>query len=215
MISHTNKFIFIHINCCGGNSIEKALKTYGYRQPYNIDPDKLKCLKHPFNRAASMHMTGLEFYKCYGKDVWSSYYKFAFVRNPFSRMVNYFAKRARRYHLEHTVNDFKKILLNLDYDDIIYRRGHDGYRMKTSCFHWLSDHEEKRLLDIDFIGKLENLQNDFNIVSDKLRIPQQQLPHVNKSDHKHYTEYYDEEAKQIVASRFAKDIQHFGYKFGD
>ena len=37
-------------------------------------------------------------------------------------------------------------------------------------------------LDIDFIGKMENFQEDMNKVFKKLGIPQYSLPHTNRSE---------------------------------
>ena len=73
VISYKHKFIFIHINTCGGTSIENSLKSYGEWQPHLCDPD---LIKGPLSQA-SQHLTAQEFKSFYPKEVWDSYYKFA------------------------------------------------------------------------------------------------------------------------------------------
>ena len=39
------------------------------------------------------------------------------------------------------------------------------------------------------------------------------LPHVNRSSHRHYSSFYSEPTRQLVAERHARDIETFGYTF--
>ena len=57
-----------------------------------------------------------------------------------------------------------------------------------------------------------NLEQDFNFLREKLGI-QEELPHVNKSQHTHYQDYYNTHTQQLVAEYFKRDIELFGYSF--
>jgi len=69
------------------------------------------------------------------------------------------------------------------------------------------------LISVNFIGKFENLQNDFNNLLSKLGSENIQLPHIHKSNRSRYRTYYSEESKALVEEFYKKDIQEFGYEF--
>ena len=147
------------------------------------------------------------------------YLKFTFVRNPWSRMISnyiYWTTNPARISQLSDVwqmtranngNLWKRKIENLnDFLDMT---------KKLNNHHWEPQINFCKNFKMDFIGRFENLQQDINIVCDKIGIPRKQLPHTNNSKHKHYTEYYDDETRSIVAERYVKDIEYFGYKFGE
>lgn len=124
-----------------------------------------------------------------------NYFKFAFTRNPWDRFVS---------GMKYEYNDVSKKKM------IEILNGQSWIKIPQ---HQHVFHKNKKVLD--YTGKVENLQNDFDYVCDKIGIPQQKLPHKNKTQHKHYTEYYDDETKEMVAKHFEKDIKLFNYKYGE
>jgi hypothetical protein len=159
-----------------------------------------------FNWKSSRHDTMELYKKCNPHIDLNNYYKYTFVRNPWDRMVSWYY-----YHWngkDYRGATFKDWCKN---GFLTHWKG-AGWKNKDplDCQAWIVDKKE-----YDFIGKTENLQEGFNTVCDKIGIPRQELPHKNKSKHRHYSEYYDDETRNIVAKKYAKDIKSFGYRFGE
>jgi len=196
LISHKHKYIFIHIPRTGGTSVEFALLDYE-NVDYNLNDEvPLRTLskdnKHKFGlrRGSKQHLPLIE----YPDEQRQTYYCFTFVRNPWDLLLSEYY-----YSHDYRQTQFKDFLLSPKH---------------TSKYHLMPQHEFIND-DIDYIGRFENLQIDFNEVCDKIGIPRQQLSHSNKTVHKHYAEYYNDETRDIVAKKYAKDIEIFGYEFGE
>ena len=210
MISHKHKCIFIHIPRCGGTSMEVSMVGDNW---FIIDP-------------TTKHLIASTAKKVY-EPYWDDYFKFSFVRNPWDRMVSmtkfssFFGVHIKNGNID--ISDYLKNFPQIEIDPRSKSQGETFNPIKNSVFLNILD------LELDFVGRFETLQQDFDIVCDKIGIPQQQLPHVlsredhsdnrspqsSKTDHKHYTEYYDDETREIVAEKYARDIEYFGYKFGE
>ena len=66
---------------------------------------------------------------------------------------------------------------------------------------------------VDYVGKFENLQKDFDAICTQIPINKSQLPLANTSKHNHYKDYYNKYTKDLVAKAFQKDIEIFKYDF--
>jgi hypothetical protein len=112
-----------------------------------------------------------------------------------------------QYVLRHA-NSFEEFLLNCT--DVV----HDIDGKRSAMYNQL-DYitDERGSIIVDFVGRFENLDRDVSSVIAALGLPSRSLPLVNKSHHRHYSEYYSEETKTLVAERYSRDIQFFGYQF--
>lgn len=207
-ISHTKKFIFIKPMKVAGTSIISMLRKYcdsSFLRHVN------KTFSHPMYKINPHdHETFSEVQLELPNQV-EEYFVFSFVRNPWDRLVSQFFYLHQTNNAMRRYKKFDKNAINfLTHPFVDF--GSDIPRRYMSFYDHLKNVEGK--INLNFIGKMENLQEDSNIICDKIGIPKQQLPHNNKTKHKHYTEYYDDETREIVAQKYAKDIELFGYEFG-
>jgi hypothetical protein len=142
------------------------------------------------NFKVTHHKTFLQYKKIYNDAITEDTVLIMSIRNPFDRLVSWFFYTNKSGSFIDAVKNCSEILK----------------LPRLTSFNQGSE-------SINYI-RFENLQEDFNTICDKIGIPRQKLPHKNKTNHKHYTEYYDDETKQIVAEKYRKDIEYFGYEFG-
>ncbi|MFT6052000.1 MAG: chondroitin 4-sulfotransferase 11 [Halioglobus sp.] len=179
-------YVFVHINKTGGSSIERAL---------GISQD---------------HSTALEKYRQLGAKAWEQKFVFAVVRNPWDKVVSHYHYRVKTKQtgLDDSPIAFREWVLRcyLDRDPQYY----DQPRMFMPQWHWLIDEKGKSL--VDFVGRFENLNQDFATISDRLSLGSS-LGHVKPSSRGSYQNYYNEETQALIEASFAEDIDAFGYRF--
>jgi hypothetical protein len=214
MVLRELKCVFVHIPKTGGTSIEKVLNPEMDAVSKISDVDLFVGWSDEF-KIWMQHATMQQMNDLHREDL-TTHFKFGFVRNPWDRAVSdylWLLRDAKEISGRHTFYDylmsrgyFRKIFKN--YGSIDYRGDHILPQVD-----FLFDKNGNSL--VDFIGKTEDFEQDVNFVCDKIGIQRQELPYEKKSDRKQYLHYYSNATKEIVAEKYAKDIEHFGYKFGE
>jgi hypothetical protein len=199
LVSESHKLVFVHIQKTGGSTVHRLLQE-------RIPDIRTKAPRH---EVAIRGMPEL--------DAWDEYYKFAFVRNPWDRLVSWYSMVTKfprggnelwRY-VRNNSSTFKEFIYNCT-DEVEIRKG-VYYSFTYNQLDYVTD-ENGNLL-VDFIGRLENFDEDVQKVFNRIGIGLETVPHKNRSKHQHYSTFYTPDTEMIVRERFKRDIEYFGYEF--
>ncbi|MBU3023392.1 sulfotransferase family 2 domain-containing protein [Aestuariibacter sp. A3R04] len=210
LISHSHSLLFIHIQKTAGTSL-----THFLTQAIP-DLEELGRPHDPFIRAEALLGNSINNYKT-----------IAFVRNPFDRLVSWYTMIREHGRVLTRAEKDQNPNYNLLWQQVL--------EQSTSFSEFIENCSEAQdragwkpflynqldyLLDangnvaVDFIGRFEDLNNDVTRMCDLMCIETNHaLPHVNKSGHARYREYYNVNTRSLVEARFARDIAYFGYHF--
>jgi Sulfotransferase family len=200
MISFQKRFLFVHIPKTAGNSIQSVLRDYSEDQLVALrkEQDGIERfgLRNP-NYKIKKHSTLSEYREALSEEQFRSFYKFTCVRNPWDRMVSYYFTPTQNPETW----DRKKF------------RGIISKAVSVADYLRLDEEETDPFANVDYIVRFENLAEDFRIVCDQLAISPPTLPRYNRSTRERYSKYYDDELRELVRTRFAAEIERFGYTF--
>lgn len=215
-LSHSIRCIFVHIPKTGGSSIEQGLGMFGDWRVEDADRlfGKIRSpnLKNAgFHSAFLQHLTMPEIQRVSPGAVRDGYYSFSIVRNPWDRMVSVYSRPDP--NMVEQASDEGIELLGLSFDTFLERVGNLSHIHVLPQYIFVTDGSGRTV--VDFVGRFESLARDFARVCETLGIVRS-LPHANASpsrNSKDYRGYYTRETRAIVAERYSRDLELFGYEF--
>ena len=227
IVSHKHRFIFLKTKKTAGTSIELALsricgdddiiaplaereevlRTERGAQNWRLhgwwDSPRSLFKRRWFKFTAEdygfyNHMPAVEARALLNDDkIWRSYFKFAFDRNPWDRQVSFYHQRYRRRPAPPAFDDF------LRFDRRARLNNYDIYSLNGEVC-------------VDFVGRYENLAEDFGRVLGEIGVDKQiELPHVKSFTKVRipYQSYYTDESRAVVGDWYAREIALLGYAF--
>jgi len=131
-----------------------------------------------------------------GDEVWNSYYKFTFERNPWDKQISWYRyktkSRKERPSFESFMTDKQKALV-------------ENYSLYTT------DGE----IAVDFVGRYETLNEDLTQVLKTIGLEGAgDLPQLNVyGDGGDYRSHYNDRTRRLVEEWYEPEIKAFGYAF--
>ena len=179
-VSHAQKLAFIHVRKTGGHSLRPMLKQVT-----------------DMRNEGPYHETAPEARRRLGA-AFDDYHSFAFVRNPWDRLVSIWAARKKWKHP--AVGAFLSFDEFVERDcytetqtDVLYTGG--LFQLVTDVYHF------------------ENFEAECQRLWTRLKLKQVPVIHRNRSRHAPYATYYTLTTRDRVGEVFAADIESFGYTF--
>lgn len=216
IVNTTHRFIFVHIPKTAGTSVKHFFGQYtrycdveigGSADGEIIAPyygKRFKLAKHSLAREIRDAVTPKDYRR---------FFKFSFVRNPFTRTMStfHFLKYNWKTWRDSAIMDEFSTLVEFTNSQFFKGAGPDRILMPQT--NWLII--GKNQLCVDYIGQVEFLENDVEGICKKLNLPPSsvklEIRNQSKNANNKKFDQLSGETVDAIRKRYAKDFETFGY----
>jgi hypothetical protein len=205
IISFEHKFVFAAVPKTGTHAVRHALRTH-------LGPDDIEQVglfvqkKFPIPQLAALqhgHIGLQQLRPHLPPEQFDTFFKFAFVRNPFDRFVSYcsFMTRFQGEFLAKPQRVMAHFLQNPPRQHVLF----------WPQYSFIADANDDLLTD--YVGRVEEMQQSYDEIVQRIGIPSAKLEKINTSKRDDYRSYYTPPLVEGVAKLYARDLELFGYEF--
>jgi hypothetical protein len=232
IISLNKRYVFVHIHKCAGTSIEIALaKSLRHNDIVLGSTKSGEKYQEFFKRTIGLnkHSTAQEARQFLGDAMYAKFYKFAFVRHPIERLHSLYSYALKLAHDAAMSDDERRHFNDHGHwpDRPPFRYKAVAAALESRSFsdfalhpltwadagaqpQWQSVCDAGGQLIVDYVGKVESIEQDFAHVCEKLEVTVP-LEVRNSSTEKKSALELSPLALATVRERFARDFELFGY----
>lgn len=228
MALHDQRALYFAVPKVANSSIKatllKGVTAFREDLPPGADPESEEFEFHDSSFRAKLRHDRLLLCKHQVRK-YKGYLRFAFVRNPWDRLVSCYTQKIASRELTREEAS-KRGTTRALVDAGLFQEGMSfgqfvravaqipderANRHFRSQFSFLTDRHGESM--VDRFGRFENLSADFAQIMDELGLPEVRLPHKKPTKRRDYRDYYDAELRELVSRRYRQDIDAFEYEF--
>lgn len=151
----------------------------------------------------------------YTEAEFNNMYKFTIVRNPYDRIVSAwkYLLRQRSYHPKKLWMryDFHRFLKELP---VLWEEKYDRHIATHTAPVWGDITDKNGIQLVDFVAKLEHIENDMKFICERLGWEFKSFKHINKNrEDRAYRKHYNNKTRKLVEELYRDDIEQLGYSF--
>jgi hypothetical protein len=186
-LCHSKSFLWFRVAKAGTRTI------FDVFDKANIELDA----EHPFN----CH---------YPPNLYRDYFKFAFVRNPWDRLVSCWCNKV----LDKNYFGFKR-------DELLKMKKFENFvnfvaqqNIEKCDIHIRLQSKLIDTNEVDYVGRFENFEEDLLKIIQTIGLGAVEIEKHNASSNRlPYRDYYNKDLREKVAKIYSRDINQFSYKF--